>query len=245
MIGGLRGRRRPRTPRSAFRTAFRAAAPVDPRRDHVRGPEDAPITVVEYGDFECPYCRQAEPVIGELLAGQGDLRYVWPHLPLIDVHPPGAAGGGGSRGGGRAGRILGDARPAVRPPGRAPGSGPGRTAGRASPRMRPARPPPRLPPPPAAPGGWTSMSGRCGHTYLRSPCPASSSPMTGSAWRQYGHSKSPYSTTVIGASSGPRTWSRRGSTGAAARNAVRKAERGVRGRLRPRRPPIISVQPVW
>ena len=62
------------------------AAPVDPDRDHIRGPEDAPITVVEYGDFECPYCGQAEPVIRELLAGHGDVRYVWRHLPLSDVH---------------------------------------------------------------------------------------------------------------------------------------------------------------
>jgi Na+/H+ antiporter NhaA len=63
------------------------AAPVDPHRDHVRGPGDAPITVVEYGDFECPYCGQAEPVIRELLADHGDVRYVWRHLPLSDVHP--------------------------------------------------------------------------------------------------------------------------------------------------------------
>jgi Na+/H+ antiporter NhaA len=62
------------------------AAPVEPDRDHIRGPEDAPITVVEYGDFECPYCGQAEPVIRELLAGHGDVRYVWRHLPLSDVH---------------------------------------------------------------------------------------------------------------------------------------------------------------
>ncbi|HZC52032.1 MAG TPA: thioredoxin domain-containing protein, partial [Mycobacterium sp.] len=54
---------------------------------HVRGPDDAPVTLVEYGDFECPYCGQAEPVIRELLAGFGDLRYVWRHLPLPDVHP--------------------------------------------------------------------------------------------------------------------------------------------------------------
>jgi Na+/H+ antiporter NhaA len=63
------------------------AAPVDPHRDHIRGPEDARVTVVEYGDFECPYCGQAEPVIRELLAGDGDVRYVWRHLPLGDVHP--------------------------------------------------------------------------------------------------------------------------------------------------------------
>jgi protein-disulfide isomerase len=62
------------------------AAPVDPDRDHIRGPEDAPVTVVEYGDFECPYCGQAEPAVRELLAGHGDVRYVWRHLPLSDVH---------------------------------------------------------------------------------------------------------------------------------------------------------------
>ncbi|MBX6749966.1 MAG: Na+/H+ antiporter NhaA [Micromonosporaceae bacterium] len=63
------------------------AVPVDPERDHIRGPMDAPVTVVEYGDFECPHCGQAEPVIRELLADYGDVRYVWRHLPLTDVHP--------------------------------------------------------------------------------------------------------------------------------------------------------------
>lgn len=63
------------------------AAPVDPGRDHLRGPADAPVTVVEYGDFECPYCGQAEPVVRRVLADLGDVRYVWRHLPLTDVHP--------------------------------------------------------------------------------------------------------------------------------------------------------------
>jgi protein-disulfide isomerase len=63
------------------------AVPVDPRRDHVRGPAKAPVTIVEYGDFECPYCGQAEPVVRELLAAFGDVRYVFRHLPLDDVHP--------------------------------------------------------------------------------------------------------------------------------------------------------------
>ena len=62
-------------------------APVDPERDHIRGPVDAPVTVVEYGDFECPYCGRAEAVLRELLAGHGDVAYVWRHLPLNDVHP--------------------------------------------------------------------------------------------------------------------------------------------------------------
>jgi protein-disulfide isomerase len=61
--------------------------PVDDERDHIRGPERAPVTVVEYGDFECPYCGLAEPAVRELLSDFGDVRYVWRHLPLTDVHP--------------------------------------------------------------------------------------------------------------------------------------------------------------
>jgi protein-disulfide isomerase len=63
------------------------AVPLDPQYDHTRGPANAPVTLVEYGDFECPYCGQAEPVVRALLADFGDLRYVWRHLPLSDVHP--------------------------------------------------------------------------------------------------------------------------------------------------------------
>jgi len=68
-------------------TIIDLAVPVDPEHDHVRGPDQAPVTLVEYGDLECPYCGRAEPVIRELLADYGDLRYVWRHLPLTDVHP--------------------------------------------------------------------------------------------------------------------------------------------------------------
>jgi Na+/H+ antiporter NhaA len=60
---------------------------VDPERDHFRGPAESLVTVVEYGDFECPYCGRAEPVVRELLQEFGDVRYVWRHLPLSDVHP--------------------------------------------------------------------------------------------------------------------------------------------------------------
>jgi protein-disulfide isomerase len=63
------------------------ADPVDPERDHVRGDERAPVTLVEYADFECPYCGQAEPMLRELLAAYGhDLRYVFRNRPLTDVH---------------------------------------------------------------------------------------------------------------------------------------------------------------
>jgi protein-disulfide isomerase len=62
------------------------ALPVDPDRDHIRGPREAPVTLVEYGDFECPYCGRAEPVVREVLSDFADVRYVWRHLPLTDVH---------------------------------------------------------------------------------------------------------------------------------------------------------------
>jgi Na+/H+ antiporter NhaA len=59
---------------------------VDSERDHIRGPVEAPVTVLEYGDFECPYCGMAEPVVRELLRDFADVRYVWRNLPLNDVH---------------------------------------------------------------------------------------------------------------------------------------------------------------
>jgi Na+/H+ antiporter NhaA len=64
------------------------SAEVDPTRDHIRGAENAQVTLVEYGDYECPYCGRAEVVIRDLLESFGkDLRYVWRPLPLNDVHP--------------------------------------------------------------------------------------------------------------------------------------------------------------
>jgi Na+/H+ antiporter NhaA len=63
------------------------AVPPDLNRDHIRGPTEAPVTLVEYGDLECPNCGQAEPAVRELVAEFGDLTYVWRHLPLNDVHP--------------------------------------------------------------------------------------------------------------------------------------------------------------
>jgi Na+/H+ antiporter NhaA len=63
------------------------AMSVDPARDHVRGPRDAPVSLVEYGDFECPYCGRAEPIVRELLSEHGeDVLFVFRHLPLTDVH---------------------------------------------------------------------------------------------------------------------------------------------------------------
>ena len=63
----------------------RLTPPVSPR-DHAQGSPRSLVTLVEYGDFECPYCGRAEPVVRELLQEFGDVRYVWRHLPLSDVH---------------------------------------------------------------------------------------------------------------------------------------------------------------
>ena len=83
------------SPRSRLRALFGTAAsvtdlavPVDPERDHIRGPKkNAIVTLVEYGDFECPYCGQAEPAVRELVSQFGELRFVFRNLPLTEVHP--------------------------------------------------------------------------------------------------------------------------------------------------------------
>jgi protein-disulfide isomerase len=56
--------------------------------DHVLGDDDALVTVVEYGDYECPHCGAAQPVLGQILAQFGNqLRLVYRHFPLIEIHP--------------------------------------------------------------------------------------------------------------------------------------------------------------
>jgi len=60
---------------------------VDERIDHIRGPRDAAVTIVEYGDFECPYCGLAERDVRALTATSDiAIRFVWRHLPLTAVH---------------------------------------------------------------------------------------------------------------------------------------------------------------
>lgn len=63
------------------------AKPID-ESDHVLGPADAPVTLVEYGDFQCPYCRAAHFYLQSVLREMGDdLRFVFRHMPLTQVHP--------------------------------------------------------------------------------------------------------------------------------------------------------------
>jgi len=60
--------------------------PVGPR-DHIQGPADAPVTLVEYGDFECPHCGAAYPIVKGIQRSMGeDLRFVYRHFPLTRVH---------------------------------------------------------------------------------------------------------------------------------------------------------------
>jgi protein-disulfide isomerase len=65
----------------------RLSPPVG-ERDHAHGPAGAPVTLVEYGDYECPYCRAAVPIVEELQQALGDqLRFVFRHFPLHALHP--------------------------------------------------------------------------------------------------------------------------------------------------------------
>src|ERR1700736_5037705 len=62
--------------------------PVTPNRDHIRGRIDAPLTLLEYADFECPYCGMAYAIVEDVIAQMADqMRFVFRHLPLVDLHP--------------------------------------------------------------------------------------------------------------------------------------------------------------
>jgi len=68
-------------------TMGRLTVPVT-EQDHVRGRADAPVTLVEYGDYECPYCAAAHPVVGEVLRQRPEsVRLAYRHFPLVNVHP--------------------------------------------------------------------------------------------------------------------------------------------------------------
>jgi protein-disulfide isomerase len=62
--------------------------PVSEDRDHIQGPADAPVTLVQYGDYECPYCGAAYPIIKEVQARMGErLRFVFRNFPISTSHP--------------------------------------------------------------------------------------------------------------------------------------------------------------
>jgi protein-disulfide isomerase len=58
------------------------------QHDHIRGPAGAPVTLVEYGDYECPHCAAAYPIVNQVqLSFSGRLRFAFRHFPLTEVHP--------------------------------------------------------------------------------------------------------------------------------------------------------------
>jgi protein-disulfide isomerase len=68
-------------------SAGRLSVPIGDR-DHVLGPAGAPVTLVEYGDYECPHCARAHPIVGRVRESLGSsLRFVFRHFPLTEVHP--------------------------------------------------------------------------------------------------------------------------------------------------------------
>ena len=73
---------------STTQWAAELTQPVSDDRDHIQGPADAPVTFVEYGDYECPYCGAAYPIIKEVQSRMGDrLRFVFRNFPISTSHP--------------------------------------------------------------------------------------------------------------------------------------------------------------
>lgn len=73
-----------------MRTLFDAALtlPVADDRDHIQGAADAAVTLLEYGDYECPYCGAAYPIVKQVQEAMGDeLRFVFRNFPITTAHP--------------------------------------------------------------------------------------------------------------------------------------------------------------
>jgi protein-disulfide isomerase len=81
--------------------------PVDPARDHLFGDPDAPMTIVEYGDFQCGFCLKATGSVVEVQRELGDrVRYVWRHAPLTRYHPNALAAAEASEAAAKQGRFF-------------------------------------------------------------------------------------------------------------------------------------------
>jgi protein-disulfide isomerase len=80
--------------------------PVSEERDHIVGPPDAPVTLVEYGDYECPFCGAAHPIVRAVLAAMGeDLRFAYRHFPMTTIHPHAQAAAEAAEAAGAQGRF--------------------------------------------------------------------------------------------------------------------------------------------
>lgn len=75
----------PSAPSGGGAVANANARPVDDN-DHIRGDENAPITIIEYSDYECPFCSRFHPTMNELIANNDDVRWIYRHFPLSSIH---------------------------------------------------------------------------------------------------------------------------------------------------------------
>jgi protein-disulfide isomerase len=81
------------------------AVPVN-EKDHTLGPTNAPVTLVEYGDFECPHCGRAHPIVQAIRRYMGEeLRFVYRHFPLVEAHPHAQSAAEASEAAGAQGRF--------------------------------------------------------------------------------------------------------------------------------------------
>jgi Na+/H+ antiporter NhaA len=86
---------------------LKLARKVDPERDHVKGPMDAPYEIVEYGDYECPFCSRATGSVDAVREHFGDrVRWVWRHFPLDSVHPHAQEAAQAAEAAGRQGKYF-------------------------------------------------------------------------------------------------------------------------------------------
>jgi protein-disulfide isomerase len=84
----------------------RLTLPVDPARDHIQGPDGAAVTLVEYGDFQCPHCGRAYPIIQAVQKTMGkQLRFIYRHFPISDEHPDAVAAAEASEAAGAQGKF--------------------------------------------------------------------------------------------------------------------------------------------
>jgi protein-disulfide isomerase len=73
---------------SSTQWASQLTLPVSKDRDHIQGPADAPLTLLEYGDYECPFCGAAYPIVKEVQSRLGErLRFVFRNFPITTSHP--------------------------------------------------------------------------------------------------------------------------------------------------------------
>ena len=83
------------------------------------------MTLVEYGDYECPYCGEAYPIVKDVQARMGErLRFVFRNFPITTSHPHAEQAAEAAEAAAAQGTVLGDARPSVREPATAAGRGP-------------------------------------------------------------------------------------------------------------------------